>query len=244
MRLQARRTLASIRRRLQPAWPAALAFLCWAIIPFVVAWAASEQGAANIFTGRYLVYIAPALCLAFGVVLMALPSRAAQALVLICVLGATALTLPQYYAHAQTEDWRTPTRWIEQRYEPGDGLVAYSNAQGCELSIEAYLQSDGSAAHFTPDSPGVMSWEDMHNGNPFPNNDAALDVNALARFGTAHPRIFFIAGRLSGASDVARVQSVDQWLDAHYHFVDQVASNVVSVRLYSTGSTATPAAHP
>jgi 4-amino-4-deoxy-L-arabinose transferase-like glycosyltransferase len=231
---QARQGIAAMRQRVAAVWPGAVACFCWAIVPLVIAWAASEQGTAHLFTGRYLVAIVPALCLVFGIALVALPSRLAQALVLVGALGVTALTLPQYYGHAQIEDWRTPTRWIEQQYLRGDGLVSYNNWQGCEVAIEAYLHGDGSAAHYTPDTPGVMHWAGIRDGNPFGGADAALDVQALARFGASHPRIFFIAGRLTGAADQARVQAVIQWLDAHYHYVDQVSSNVVTIRLYTT----------
>jgi hypothetical protein len=152
-----------------------------------------------------------------------------------CALGLLAL-VPTYYAHAQVEDWRSPTRWLEQHYQSGDGLVAYNNVQGCELPIDYYLWADGSQARISPDSPGALHVDPRTFGNPAGHYMDALDPNALSTFASHHPRFFFIEGRLSDNADVARVKTAQAWLDAHYHFISQTSSGIVTIRLYGATS--------
>ena len=64
-----------------------------------------------------------------------------------------------YYSHAQIEDWRTPTQWIQSRYQAGDGIICYDNIQGCQFATEYYFETyPQSGAHYTPDTPGYWSW--------------------------------------------------------------------------------------
>jgi uncharacterized membrane protein len=219
--------------------PVVISLVCWLVIPVVAIYAVS-LGPARVFSGRYLVVVLPALSLLVGAGVARIPWRvprlglvAGGALVLLAML-------PAYYAQAQVEDWRVPTRWVERNYQPGDGLVAYNNVQGCELPMEYYLWADGSGARFTPDSPGALQVNRNTYGNPAANFMDALDPAALATFASHHARIFFIEGRLVDNADVARVHVAQAWLDTHYHFEAQTSSAVVTIRLYDTAAPSTP----
>jgi hypothetical protein len=141
--------------------------------------------------------------------------------------------VPNYYQTPQVEDWNTTTAWLEQHYQPNDGLVCYDNAQGCQLSVEYYFTAYPGPAHFTSDSPGIFPWVNYDLTNHLGNADPAVEPKALAAFGANHPRIFFIMGRLSGSTN-ARARAAENWLDAHYHFVSQIVTPTVTIRLYAT----------
>jgi len=156
----------------------------------------------------------------------------------VLALGLLLLTihyLPLPYQRTQAEDWNTTTFWLEQHYQANDGLVCYDNAQGCQVSIEYYLTAYPSAAHFTADSPGSFPWVNYDLTNQLGNAEGALDPKALSTFASNHPRVFFIVGRISSPSKAARAHSTQQWLDSHYHFIDQIISPTVTIRLYATG---------
>ena len=87
-------------------------------------------------------------------------------------------------------------------------LVCYDNdvQQGCQISVEYYLQAYPTAAHFTADSPGAFSWANFGPVNPEAGSGAAVDPTALAQYGAKHPRIFFIVGRVPDAASAAKVQ--------------------------------------
>jgi len=114
----------------------------------------------------------------------------------------------------------------------GDGLVYYDNAveQECQISIGYYLHDYPSTAYFTSDSPGAFSWATFNSARP----NAAVDPTVLASYGAKHPRIFFIVGRLSDNTAVARAKAAQSWLDNHYHFIAQIVTRTVTVRLYTT----------
>ena len=124
--------------------------------------------------------------------------------------------------------------WLEQHYQRNDGLVCFDNSEGCQLSVEYYLTAYPTAAHFTADSPGSFPWVQFDLTNHHPDTGLAVDANALAKFGAHHPRIFFITGRLTGTTDVALARAARVWLDTHYHFITQIVTKSVTIRLYGT----------
>jgi hypothetical protein len=142
--------------------------------------------------------------------------------------------VPLYYQQPQVEDWNVTTFWLEQQYQANDGLVCFDNSQGCQLGIEYYLTAYPSAAHFTADSPGSFPWVQYDLTNHQGNTQLAVDPRALADFGTHHPRIFFITGRLSTSTTVAQAQAAQHWLDTHYRFIAQIVTKSVAIRLYAT----------
>ena len=214
-------------------WPVLVALALWVIVPVVVSYAVS-LGPTRIFSSRYLVVILPGLCLSLGAGVAALRWPAAR-LASVGLLAVIMLALaPSYYAHAQVEDWRTPVRWLERAYQPGDGLVSYNNVQGCELPVDYYLQTDGSPARFDTNSPGVINWSLYGHGDPFGTFAQALEPSALAAYAARHPRIFFIEGRFTDAADAAKAHAAQAWLDAHEQLVGETSSGVVMIRLYAT----------
>lgn len=223
------------KERPQGAAAVLVVLLAWLLVPVVVSFVVS-QGPVRLFSSRYLVVVVPAFCLLLGFAVASIRLRAAQ---IICAAGLVCVALlfvSSYYAHAEVENWRGPTRWLEHEYKPGDGLVCYDNVQGCQIAVEYYLVTDHSAATFAPDSPGALHLDKFGHGDPFAGFGAALDPTALDHFGATHSRIFYIAGRLADAKDQARVHAVEAWLDCHYHFIGQTSNPAVTIRLYSTNT--------
>lgn len=215
--------------------PTVIALLCWLAVPVVVSFVLS-QGPVRLFSSRYLVVVVPAAALLVAAVVAALRPRLARVVVAVGLVCAALALVPSYYAHAQVEDWRTPTRWLEAHYAPGDGLVSYNNVQGAEFPVAYYLQTDGSPAHFTLDSPGAVDLSRYGSGDPFAHFGAALNPTALAAYAARHPRMFFIEGRFSDDADAARAHAAQAWLDAHYRLVAQTSSGIVTIRLYDTSA--------
>lgn len=220
-----------IRQRL----PLAFALLCWLIIPIAISYIVS-QGPTRLFLSRYLVTIVPPLCLLVGLGVASLRWRIVKVVLAVALIALAVHYTPLYYKSAQVEDWNTAAYWLVQRYEPGDGMVCFDNVQGCQTSIEYYLTRYQSPAHFDADSPGAISWENNYGPiNPAAGFGAAVEPSALAVYGARHPRLFFIAGRLSGNDDVLSVQNAEKWLDSHYHLIGQIVTPTVTIRLYATG---------
>jgi mannosyltransferase len=211
--------------------PAGLAFLCWMLVPLVVSYM-SSQGPVHLFSSRYLVTIVPSLCLLAGMGVATLRWQSVQVVITLLLLALALYAVPFYYRSAQVEDWGSTSLWLEQHYQVGDGLVCYDNAleQGCQISIEYYLHAYPGAAHFDPDSPGAFSWHTFSSVNP----DAAVDPQVLAVYASRHARLFFIVGRLPDDAAASRALAAQEWLDSHYHFIAQIATRTVRIRLYAT----------
>ncbi len=220
---------------LEQAIPIAFILLCWLVVPVVVSFIVS-QGLPRLFSSRYLIVGVPALCLLVASGILFLRWRMVQLVMIVIILLVACSVVPHYYADAQVEEWNSTTFWLEQHYQPGDGLVCYDNAvgQGCQISVQYYLDAYPSAAHFTTDTPGAFSWQQFGPANPASGPDASITPAALAGFGAKHPRIFFIVGRLPDAAAAARVTAAQQWLDSHYRFLARIVTPTVTIRLYAT----------
>ncbi len=215
--------------------PIALALVCWLVVPIVTSYVISYTPT-RLFSSRYLVTIVPALALLMGLGIAALRWRIVQVAVTLVLLLVAVRYVPLYYQSAQVEDWNTTTHWLQQRYQANDGMVCYDNAQGCQISVEYYLHAYPSVAHFSADSPGAYSWTNFGPVDPVAGYEAAVDPQALATYGAKHPRLFFIVGRVPDAPSEAKVMAAQQWLDSHYHLVDQIVTRTVTIRLYTTGT--------
>jgi uncharacterized membrane protein len=216
----------------------AFALLCWLIVPVVFSFIVS-QGSMRLFSSRYLVTILPPLFLLVGMGVSVLRWRTLQ---VVLTLGLFLIALhhaPQYYQTAQVEDWNSTVHWLEQRYQAGDGLVCYDSdvEQGCQVSVEYYLHAYPSAAHFTGDSPGEFSWANFGPADPRSGPEAALDPAALAAYAAKHPRIFFVTGRIPNDAAGARASAAQHWLDNHYHLIDRITTQTVTISLYATNTT-------
>jgi hypothetical protein len=149
-------------------------------------------------------------------------------LVLLCLRYA-----PHYYQHAQVEDWRTGTQWLQQNYQSGDGLICYDNSQGCAVDIEYYLQAyPNGAAHFDADSPGYFPWVDYDTTNRLGDYQQALNTDAIQIYGNEHPRLFFALGRADLTNP--RVQTALQWLNTHYRLITQEHTSTLTIYLFDT----------
>ncbi len=220
--------------RFQQLLPVGIALLCWIVIPLVLSYIIS-QGPTRLFSSRYLVTIVPAFMLLVGLGLVVIRWRVLQVVLAIGLLLFTVHYIPINYESPQEEDWNTATFWLEHHYQANDGLVCYDNNNGCQVSIEYYLTTYPSAAHFTADSPGSFPWVNYDLTNHLGNAEAAVDPNALSTFAAKHPHIFFIVGRLPSDLSVARAQHAQNWLDTHYHLLATIITPTVTVRLYATG---------
>ncbi len=215
--------------------PVIWSLFCWLVIPIAVSYSVSH-GSLRLFSSRYLVTIVPALFLlvAFGVA--ALRLRILQGLCTLLLLVLAFLSVPLYYQSAQVEDWNSATHWLREHYQSGDGLVCYDNelSQGCQIAVEYYLDAYPNGAHFTKDSPGAFSWENYGPVDARAGFNAALDPMALSLYVQKHTRFFYIVGRVPTTEAAAHVQSTEQWLNGHYHFIDQIVTPTVTIRLYTT----------
>ena len=216
---------------LQQFLPIVLTLLCWLVVPITVSYLIS-QGSLRLFSSRYLVTIVPPLLLLVGLGISSLRWQLLQIMLVLGIFTLALYAVPYYYRSAQVEDWNRASFWVEQHYQSGDGLVCYDNAtqQGCQVSLEYYLQAYPGAAHFSADAPGAFSWASFGSANP----DAAINPTVLEVFATKHPHIFFIVGRLPNNMAVLQARYAQSWLDKHYHFVAQMVTRTVSVRLYTT----------
>lgn len=219
----------------QQVWPIIWSLCCWLILPVIVSYAIS-QTELRLFSGRYLVTIVPPFLLLVSIGIAKIPWCNVRVLVaLFCLVLALSPAL-SYYANAQVEDWNTATPWIQARYQEGDGLICYDSdpLQGCQISVEYYLQAYPTGAHFTEDTPGAFSWARFGPVDPAEGFDAALDPAAIARFVSKHKRFFYIVGRVPSPQAQQRVETVEQWLKIHYHQIDQLVTQTVTVGFYTT----------
>ena len=222
---------------LQQYLPVAFALLCWFVVPVVFSYVVS-QGSTRLFSTRYLVTILPALFLLVGLGVASLRWRIVQVALTLALFLIALYYVPSYYKGAQIEDWNTTVHWLQQRYQPGDGLVCYDSdvEQGCQVSVEYYLHAYPSAAHFTGDSPGEFSWTNFGPVNPHSGPEAAVDPSALAAYASQHSHIFYIVGRIPDDAAAARVNAAQYWLDTHYHLLNRIVTPTVTISLYATNS--------
>lgn len=215
--------------------PITWSLLCWFALPIAISFVVS-QGSTRLFSTRYLVVIVPPLCLLAGLTVTALHNRRiVQAIVAVVMIALALQAVPYYYRSAQVEDWNSTVHWLEQKYQAGDGLVCYDNTvngpvkEGCQISVEYYLHAYPSQVHFTADTPGAFSWQTYSAPHP----EAALDPATLATYSAKHARLFFIVGRVHDEAAAAHVQQTEQWLNTHEHFVGQITTRTVTIRLYA-----------
>jgi 4-amino-4-deoxy-L-arabinose transferase-like glycosyltransferase len=216
----------------------AFALLCWVVVPVVFSYIVSH-GSTRLFSTRYLVTILPALFLLVGLGVASLRWRAAQVALTLALFAIALYFVPAYYKGAQIEDWNSTVHWLQQRYQPGDGLVCYDSdvEQGCQVSVEYYLHAYPGAAHFTGDSPGEFSWTTFGPANPHSGPEAAVDPVALAAYASQHPHIFYITGRIPNDAAGARATAAQHWLDTHYKLLGRIVTRTVTISLYATKAT-------
>src|SRR5579863_7468877 len=114
--------------------PVAFALVCWFFVPIIFSYVVS-QSSIHLFSSRYLVTVLPPLFLLVGLAIAALRWRVVQVALVLALFMIALYYVPVYYRSAQVEDWNTAVPWLEQRYQPGDGLVCFDNdvEQGCQI---------------------------------------------------------------------------------------------------------------
>ena len=207
---------------------ATAALVCWLIVPFALAYVASQPGLnLHLFAWGYLVVVVPALCLLAGVGVASLRTPVARGGLALGLLAAAALAMPPgIFGPAQ--DFRSASAWIRERYSVGDGLVCTS--WSCALAADYYARIDEVPTALLDGAPAVWSWS---GGGARP-----LDPAALQSYAAARSRIFLVGALLDG--DAPEVKSgargAEQWLDSRYQLIDDVAVpstlGAVRVRLY------------
>jgi len=217
--------------------PVAFALLCWVVVPVVFSYVVS-QGSTRLFSTRYLVTILPALFILVGLGVASLRWRVVQVVLTLALFLFALHYVPAYYKGAQIEDWNSTVHWLQQRYQPGDGLVCYDSdvEQGCQVSVEYYLHAYPGAAHFTGDSPGEFSWSNFGPANPRLGAEAAVDSSALAAYASQHSHFFYIIGRIPNDAAAARAKAAQNWLDTHYHLLNRIATPTVTISWYDTNA--------
>ncbi|HVU68141.1 MAG TPA: glycosyltransferase family 39 protein [Ktedonobacteraceae bacterium] len=220
------------RQRFLQLLPLAILLLCWMLCPVAISYIVSQKST-RLFSPRYLVVIVPALILLVALGLSVLRWRVARLVLGLCLLLLCLRYVPNYYHNAQVEDWRTGTQWLQQQYQPGDGLICYDNSQGCAVDIEYYLQAyPFGSAHFDADSPGYFPWVDYDTTNHLGAYQQALDTTAIQIYGEKHPRLFFGLGRASASNP--QVQAALQWLNTHYRLITRESTSTLTFYLFDT----------
>jgi uncharacterized membrane protein len=221
--------------RLEQYLPVAFALLCWVAVPVVFTYVISH-GSTRLFSTRYLVTILPALFLLVGLGVASLRWRVVQIVLTLALFLIALYYIPAYYKGAQIEDWNSTVGWLQQRYQPGDGLVCYDSdvEQGCQVSVEYYLHAYPGEAHFTGDSPGEFSWTNFGPANPQLGPESAVDPSALTAYASRYAQIFYIVGRLPNDAAATRAKAAQDWLDTHYHLLGRVVTPTVTISWYAT----------
>jgi len=221
--------------RLEQYLPVAFALLCWVVVPVVFSYVVSH-GSLRLFSTRYLVTILPALFLVVGLGVASLRWRVVQVALTLALFIFALSYVPAYYKGAQIEDWNVTVHWLQQRYQTGDGLVCYDSdvEQGCQVSVEYYLHTYPSGAHFTGDSPGEFSWINFGPANPKSGPEAAVDLSALSAYAAHHSRMFYIIGRIPNDAAAMRAKAAQSFLDNHYHLLGRIVTPTVTISWYAT----------
>ena len=171
----------------------------WFVLPIVIAFALTQPRLnLHLFSTRYLAVVVPPLCLLAGLGVSAVRWRAVQA---VLAIGLVVVALPQllhYYDSPHLQDIASAARWIEARYQPGDGIIC-APAVECAIPIEYYLEADKTAAHFDSDSPGRFSWDG--------GRTVSLDETAVLDYAARHQRVFFVYARSVLDPEALRLES-------------------------------------
>jgi hypothetical protein len=205
-------------RRGNSAYGPALIMAAWFVLPIAMSFALTQRYLnLHLFFTRYLVVVIPPLCLLAGLAVSALRWRIAQAVLAVGLVAVAWPPLLQVYQYPQVQDIRGPVQWIEQRYQPGDGLIC-DPAVECAIPIEYYLEADRGPAHFDPDSPGRFSWA----GDP----TTPVNAEAVATYATMHRRIFFIFAPLGVLPPkVAEAQQIESILGSSHRAIDRTLAH-------------------
>ena len=207
---------------------AAVALGLWLAAPIAISFALTRPGLnLHLFYPRYLVVVVPPLCLLASLGVHALPLRALQALLAIALALVAWTPLVDYYPVAQVQDFKDPMIWMQQRYQPGDGIACDPDVE-CGIPMGYYLDAVRGPAHFDLDSPGRFSWDG--------SSTVSATPETLHAYIAHHRRIFLIYGPVSRnqVQDGEDATLRADLADAGYRLVDyfEARGYAVSTKVY------------
>ena len=133
----------------------------WLAVPVALAFAISRV-AQPLFVDYYLIVVLPALLLAAGAGLAALPARAPVAVAVLAIAGLSATAINGLYHRAGPEDYRAAARYLAAHERPGDSVLyaPAGSVSGPQTGFAYYLRSDGAATArpATLAAAGVRLW--------------------------------------------------------------------------------------
>lgn len=209
--------------------PGILALACWLLIPLVLAYIATKPYLnEHLFLSRYLVVIAPAYCLLIAVGVSAVRPRALGFAIAILLVYLMVIRSGSAYYYSAPEPWRGPALWLEQHYQPGDGVICSPDYR-CGMSLAYYLHAYPSNARLDGDSPGAWIWSRFENpANP-------VTMQTVTSYASGHSRIFLVSliGRQWSPTDhrPMQVNRYNIWLSSHYHLVGHYSATSYSVTI-------------
>ncbi len=187
-----------------------LGLLCWFIVPVALSYAITQPYFnAHLFLDRYLVVVVPAICLLAGLGVAALRNPALRATLALALLLVAVPQTINYYASVDTQGLHTGVPWIEQHYQPGDGLACYPGSW-CSLPMTYYLEvAHGPAPQLDPAAPSLD-----------------LSTQTLATYGQAHKRVFVVIAIFDPNPRLrAQLATLQQWADSHWKRVAQMTTS-------------------
>jgi hypothetical protein len=209
---------------------AAIALACWLVVPVALAYAATQPWLnLHLFAWGYLVVVVPALCILAAIGVLAVRSRLLRVAIAVALVTGAAFATPEY-SSPPSQDFRSASAWIAERYLPGDGLV--TTTWSSSLGIAYYSRVGPLSDDLATGSPAPWSWA---RGGAIP-----LEMRAVQAYVTQHPRVFLVDSVLAGdaAPVKAQARDVEAWLDATYRMLGAIAVpsslGPVRVRLYDT----------
>jgi 4-amino-4-deoxy-L-arabinose transferase-like glycosyltransferase len=214
--------------------------ICWVVIPVFGTWLGSQMK--PIWVPRYLapvsagISLALAAALGLGVDLIphVLARRVVFAGIAIMALFVWFVPVAHYQARAGWEDWRASARFVDDHFQPADGIVCYDNQWGCDFGFSHYFADMGGPAHFDPAAPGVFSWHTYSLGDREQIFASAVAPSSLAPYLARHRRLWVLLGHYTaGQGDWSAGLA---WLDLHAHLVNKtVFTGDIEVYLYDSG---------
>lgn len=195
--------------------------LCWLLGPVVLSYVTTQQGLnLHLFYARYLVVVVPPLCLLVAMGAMAPRPWLVRAVLAALLVATAASHARNYYATAQSQDFRTPALWLQSQARSGDGIVC-APLVSCAIPLGYYLRAYPGPARLDAGAPGRWSW----------SGDAStpLTTPALVAYARQHRRIFLVDAAPESTSGVAP----RRWLDAHGRLVARFTGTTVTIRLYA-----------
>jgi len=201
--------------------PTVIVLGCWVVVPIVLSFALTRPGLnLHLFFHRYLIVVVPAICLLVGLGVSALRWRTVQLVVAVLLLLVAVPQVPQYYQAAHIQEFHQPVAWIQQRYQPGDGLICDPVVQ-CGVPFGYYFAAYPGPAHFDSDSPGRFIWENT--------SWVPIDTDRVLAYTAAHRRIFFIFAPLGNGSAAAdEANGLESALGQRYTEIDHITAHALS----------------